>query len=79
MANLKSASRVDPLPGARQPDTASAAPVAAQLVRELKVSGHLMSLPAGLFCILHEPADPAQPKADLPAIRISLPPELAHL
>jgi hypothetical protein len=75
MANLKSASRVDPLPGARQPDTASAAPVAAQLVRELKVSGHLMSLPAGLFCILHEPADPAQPKADLPAIRISLPPE----
>ena len=49
-------------------------PNAVELSRELKVTAHLMSLPAGLFCILHEPAAPG-PRAGLPAIRISLPPE----
>jgi hypothetical protein len=33
-----------------------------------------MSLPAGLFCILHEPATLAVQHSGLPAIRISLPP-----
>lgn len=51
-----------------------AAPIAAELLQELKVSGHLMSLPAGLFCILHEPATPSVQHSGLPAIRISLPP-----
>lgn len=45
---------------------------AAGLLQELKVTGHLMSLPAGLFSILHEPAPGA---GTLPGIRVSLPPE----
>jgi hypothetical protein len=64
MANLKAAPRLTDHPQ----------PVAAELVQELKVSGHLMSLSAGLFCILHEPPAPASRQAGLPAIRISLPP-----
>jgi hypothetical protein len=59
-------------PGAAPPNAAQ--PGGAQLVQELKVSGHLMSLPAGLFCILHEPAALSVRRDDLPAIRISLPP-----
>jgi hypothetical protein len=62
-ANLRTAERemaTDPAP-----------PVAAELMQELKVSGHLMSLPAGLFCILHEPS---AGQAGLPAVRISQPP-----
>ncbi len=43
-------------------------------MQELQVSGHLMSLPAGLFCILHEPGTRNAGQTDLPAIRISLPP-----
>jgi len=52
-----------------------AAPVAADMMQELKVSGHLMALPAGLYCILHEPA--ASQPSGLPAIRVSLPPNSA--
>ena len=46
---------------------------AVEMLGELKVTAHLMSLPPGLFCILHEPA--SGQRAGLPAIRISLPPE----
>lgn len=72
--NLRAAERDQmgrslPKPAAPHP----AASVAADMVQELKVSGHLMSLPAGLFCILHEPASSGR-QAGLPAIRISLPP-----
>ncbi len=52
----------------------AAVPVAAELLQELKVSAHLMSLPAGLFSILHEPATASGQQAGLPAIRISPPP-----
>jgi hypothetical protein len=48
-------------------------PVAADIVQELKVSGHLMSLPAGLFCIINEPHPLAQANG-LPGVRISPPP-----
>jgi hypothetical protein len=54
-----------------QPGVHSAAPLALDLVHPLKVSGHLMSLPTGLFCIVNEPAPGAN---GLPGIRISPPP-----
>jgi hypothetical protein len=73
MTNSKSTLRVaerEPVVGGQAP----AAPIGADIFQELKVSGHLMSLPAGLFCILHEPAVASGVQAGLPAIRISLPP-----
>ena len=54
-----------------------AAPTALQRVTELRVSGHLMTLETGLFCILNQPApSSAVPAAasGLPGVRISLPP-----
>ena len=45
-----------------------------RLVSELKVSGHLMNLDAGLFCIVQTPAKSNDPAAGLPGVRISLPP-----
>lgn len=64
-----------PVPRSAQPAAPSPepAPVAADIMQELKVTGHLMSLPAGLFCIINEPH--AQPHASgLPGVRISPPP-----
>lgn len=75
MAQSKAAPRVtESGQSGGQPAPPPAAPIAAELLQELKVSGHLMSLPAGLFCILHEPATPAVQQSGLPAIRVSLPP-----
>jgi hypothetical protein len=51
---------------------ANTAPLALDMVQPLKVSGHLMSLPAGLFCIVNEPGPG---KNGLPGIRISPPPQ----
>jgi hypothetical protein len=45
-----------------------------RLVTELKVSGHLMTLESGLFCILQTPSRAADPASGLPGVRISLPP-----
>ncbi len=46
-----------------------------KLITELKVSGHLMTFDAGLFCIFTPPGGPASdPQTGLPGIRISLPP-----
>ncbi len=51
------------------------APSAQKLVTELKVSAHLMTLDAGLFCIFIPPNSPASdPQSGFPGIRISLPP-----
>ncbi len=45
------------------------------LITELKVSGHLMTFDAGLFCIFTPPGSPvSDPQTGLPGIRISLPP-----
>ncbi len=45
------------------------------LVQELKVSGHLMPLDAGLFCIFNAPGSPVpDPKTGLPGVRVSVPP-----
>jgi hypothetical protein len=44
-------------------------------VAELKVSGHLMTLDSGMFCIFHAPGGTAvDDGSGLPGVRISLPP-----
>lgn len=58
---------------------APAAPVAqgAQLsaqVQELKVTGHLMALPPGLFCVINEARPGAASHNGLPGVRLSVPP-----
>ncbi len=46
-----------------------------KLITELKVSGHLMTFDAGLFCIFTPPGGPvSDANTGLPGIRISLPP-----
>ena len=56
--------------------TAAAAQASGQkLMMELKVTGHLMTFDAGLFCIFTPPGSPVpDPQTGLPGIRISLPP-----
>ena len=53
--------------------TAEKAP-AQKLITELKVSGHLMTLDTGLFCIVQTPSRALDVAAGLPGVRISLPP-----
>ena len=44
-------------------------------IAELKVSGHLMTLDSGLFCVFQAPGSPAaNERTGLPGVRISLPP-----
>ena len=43
-------------------------------VAELKVSGHLMTLDTGLFCVFQVPGSPTKDRSGLPGVRISLPP-----
>ncbi len=72
---------------ARPPEAKAAAPAPAvpngpagstqgqRLVAELKVSGHLMTLDSGLFCIFNAPGSAAPDQGSgLPGVRISLPP-----
>jgi Clostridial hydrophobic W len=58
-------------PSSAGPGTAANPPQS--LMQELKVSGHLMALPAGLFCIVNEGAQGGA-AAGLPGVRISPPP-----
>ncbi|HET9019924.1 MAG TPA: hypothetical protein VFN46_10065 [Acetobacteraceae bacterium] len=53
--------------------TAEKAP-AQKLITELKVSGHLMTLDTGLFCIVQTPSRALDVAAGLPGVRVSLPP-----
>ena len=50
-------------------DPALASP--SSIVSELKVSGHLMRLDPGLFCIVQTPSKAADPRTGLPGVRIS--------
>ena len=43
-------------------------------VAELKVSGHLMTLDPGVFCVFQPPGSPAAGRNGLPGVRITLPP-----
>ncbi len=45
-----------------------------KLVNELRVSGHLMTLDTGLFCIVCNPSKVADVATGLPGVRVSLPP-----
>ncbi len=50
-----------------------------KVVTELKVTGHLMTLESGLFCIYPAPgAGTLDPMSGLPGVRITLPPGAAH-
>lgn len=82
MANVKHAAR----PGEPKRDTAHAAPASppqppgqapasnANMMQELKVTGHMMALPAGLFCILNETNSTTGRSGGMPGVRISPPP-----
>jgi hypothetical protein len=56
-----------------QAATAAKAP-AQKMITELKVSGHLMTLDTGLFCIVQIPSRAADANTGFPGVRISLPP-----
>ena len=50
-------------------------PVPTQLVKELKVSAHLMTLQTGVFCVYHSAGSAApDPATGLPGARLTLPP-----
>jgi len=46
----------------------------ANMVQELKVTGHMMALPAGTFCFTNEPNPTAPQHGGLPGVRVSPPP-----
>ncbi len=69
MANPKPARPDEPAQAANETP-----PVAASIMQELKVTGHLMSLPAGLFCVVNEPQPLLHPSG-LPGVRLSPPPQ----
>ncbi|HEX5326627.1 MAG TPA: hypothetical protein VFW75_08165 [Acetobacteraceae bacterium] len=56
---------------APQPSPAEPAP---NRITELKVSGHLMTLETGLFCVFQPPGSPLAGAGGLPGVRLSLPP-----
>lgn len=58
------------------PPAASGAVGGPGMLAELKVSGHVMTLDAGLYCIVHKPALGAAAPGGLPAIRVTLPPNM---
>ena len=66
-------------PQAAPPGTnPTAADGAQNRVAELRVSGHLMTLDTGVFCIFPSPGSPPADQATgLPGVRLSLPPGLA--
>jgi hypothetical protein len=53
---------------------AAAAQEAGAKVQELKVTGHLMQLPQGLFCFVNEANPAAHRQNGMPGVRVSLPP-----
>ena len=65
---------VDPV-GAQAPGQTDSAPEAANHIAELRVSGNLMTLDAGLFCVFQAPGSPPpDPATGLPGVRVSLAP-----
>src|SRR5580698_932678 len=60
-------------PGAA-PAPAAAPGQNATMVQELKVTGHMMALPAGLFCFVNEAIPGRAAQTGMPGVRISPPP-----
>ena len=72
MAQVKQAQK--PVESSPQATAEPAAGNNQTTVQELKVSGHLMTLPAGLFCIVNEANPAASQNNGMPGVRISPPP-----
>jgi hypothetical protein len=73
MSQVKTA----PRPAAQAQTAAPAAPPAAGpdgIIQELKVTGHLMTLPAGMFSFVNEPNAASAGQHGLPGVRLSAPP-----
>lgn len=66
MAAVKSA----PAPAQQAPEAGNSGPQ----VQELKVTGHLMSLPPGLFCFINEINPGSKKNNGMPGVRVSPPP-----
>lgn len=61
--------------GAKAARTAPARPTAeVSRVNELRVSGNLMTLDTGLYCVVNKPSPIADAASGLPGVRLSLPP-----
>jgi hypothetical protein len=73
MASVKTAPK--PSESAAQPEAPPGVPPTGNnSIQELKVTGHMMDLPAGLFCFVNE-ANPASVKNNgMPGVRVSPPP-----
>ncbi len=63
-----------PKPAAVAGQSAAAQPAAANGIQELKVTGHMMALPAGLFCFVNEPNPASVKHHGMPGVRLSPPP-----
>ncbi|GLR67287.1 hypothetical protein GCM10010909_19680 [Acidocella aquatica] len=72
MAQVKQAQK--PAESSPQPNAGASAGDNHTSVQELKVSGHLMTLPAGLFCFVNEANPAASQNNGMPGVRISPPP-----
>ncbi|MCF3945975.1 hypothetical protein [Acidiphilium iwatense] len=57
-----------------EPEQAPKPALQAGSIQELKVTGHLMTLDSGLFCIVNEASAAATGEQGLPGVRISPPP-----
>lgn len=71
MSDVKTAARPR---GAVAPSAGKAGASASDMMSELRVSGHLMTLDTGLFCVVQTPSRAADPSTGLPGVRLSLPP-----
>jgi len=82
MANVKQATRAaetrkaeaapPPKPAAQAPAPTPVPP--GKMMQELRVTGHMMSLPTGLFCIVNETSATTGRSGGMPGVRISPPP-----
>jgi hypothetical protein len=75
MAPVKTAAK--PEAPVNPPEATSAPPLQSAgetAVQELKVTGHLMALPAGLFCFVNEANPNAAKHHGMPGVRVSPPP-----
>ena len=73
MSDVRTAAR--PRVAASEPaNTPKPGGAASDMMAELRVSGHLMTLDAGLFCVVQTPSRAADPRTGLPGVRLSVPP-----
>jgi len=74
MAHPRQTAKPEIAKKAPAPAPEAAAPSSSDVVQELKVTGHLMALPVGLFCIVNENTGASLKNGGLPGVRISPPP-----